>query len=190
MRLDDFYRKAVAARPQDQTLYRDLAELLMADGKRGEAIDLLATMPHEKMRRADIMIMLAQAYLDERRYTECIDLLEATPYFVNWEGQDITRALFVKAHMQRGQIRLEKGDFGPALQDFEAALTYPENLGVGRSNRPQDAPAQYYRGKALEALGRAAEARAAWQLGAAGGKGSQEQEKHRQLCREAMAATR
>jgi tetratricopeptide (TPR) repeat protein len=180
------YRSAIEARPADQTLYRDLAEILIAQGKRPDAIGLLESTPAEGLRRADILIMLAQAYLDEQRYTEGIKLLESTPYFVNWEGQSITWDIFYRSHMKRGQSRFEGQDFAGALQDFEAALTYPENIGVGRSNRPQEATAQYWRGKTLQALGRVEEAKSAWQAGADGAEGSEEQKKHRDLCREAL----
>ncbi len=181
-----YYRKAIAARPEDQTLYRDLAEILVADGKRPEAIQVIESMQFEGQRRSDITIMLAEAYVAEERYTDAIDLLESTPYFVNWEGQGITRVLFAKAHLARGQQRFDNGEFKAALEDFAAALTYPENLGVGRSNRPQEARTEYWRGKALKALGRLDEARSAWKKGATGHEGSDEQNKHRQLCKEAL----
>ncbi|MHC4099126.1 MAG: tetratricopeptide repeat protein [Planctomycetota bacterium] len=89
---EEFYRKAIAARPKDQTLYRDLADILLAANKRGEAIKALEATPSETMRRADVIIMLAQAYVDEQMYSNAIDLLESTPYFVNWEGQTIWNA--------------------------------------------------------------------------------------------------
>jgi tetratricopeptide (TPR) repeat protein len=114
-------------------------------------------------------------------------LLESTPYFVNWEGQTITWDIFHKAHMKRGEERFEDEDFAGALRHFEAALTYPENIGVGRSNRPREASAQYWRGKALEALGRSEEARSAWKEGAAGHKGPGEQDKYRELCKKALS---
>ncbi len=183
---EGLYRKAIAARPKDQTLYRDLADILLAANRRPEAIKVLESTPAEKLRRADVIIMLAQAYLDEQRYTDAIDLLESTPYFVNWEGQTITWDIFNKAHIERGQKRLADKDFKAALQDFEAALTYPANIGVGRSNKPQEAPAHYWRGKALEALGRLQDARSAWEQGAAGPEGSGEQNKYRKLCMEAL----
>ncbi|UCD53493.1 MAG: DUF5107 domain-containing protein [Phycisphaerales bacterium] len=183
------YRKAIAVRSKDQTLYRDLAEILLAQGKRDEVIELLEEMPFRRMRRADIIIMLAQVYRDAQRYTDAIELLESTPYFVNWEGQTVTWDLFHQAHMARGRQRFEQEDFEAALEDFEAALTYPENIGVGRSNRPQEATAQYWRGKALQALDRLGEARAAWELGAAGVEGSQEQNEARALCRKALQET-
>ncbi len=181
-----FYRRAIEARPKDQTLYRDLAEILIAQQRRPDAIKLLESVPSEGLRRADIIIMLAQAFFDEQRYGDAIDLLESTPYFVNWEGQTITWELFHRAHMKRGQNRFESKDWAGALQDFEAALTYPKNIGVGRSNRPQEAAAQYWKGKSLEALGRVEQARSAWKEGAAGREGSDEQNRHRRLCSAAL----
>lgn len=180
------YRKAVAARPGDQTLYRDLAEILIAAEKRPEAIRLLEAIPLDGVRRAEITVMLAQAYVAESRWEDCIKLLESTPYFVNWEGQDVTWRLFNRAHIERGRQRLQRGDAAAALSDFEAALTYPANLNVGRSNKPEEAPAQYWRGRALAALGRGEDARAAWQAGVAGADVAGEQNECRQKCREAL----
>ena len=184
---EGFYRKAIAARPKDQTLYRDLADILLAAKRRPDAIKTLESMLYEKIRRADIIIMLAQMYFDEQRYTDTVNLLESTPYFVNWEGQTITWNLFHKAHVERGRQRFEDEDFAGALRDFEASLTYPENIGVGRSNRPQEATAQYWRGKALQALGRLEEARSAWKQGAAGHEHSGEQNEHIELCKKALS---
>lgn len=183
---EELYRRAISARPKDQTLYRDLADILLAGNKRPEAIKVLESTPFEKMRRADVIIMLAQAYLDEQSYTDALNLLESTPYFVNWEGQTITWDIFNKAHLERGRKRFEDKNFKAALEDFDAALTYPGNIGVGRSNKPQEAPAQYWRGKALEAIGRPEDARSAWKEGAAGHEGSKEQNKYRELCRKAL----
>jgi tetratricopeptide (TPR) repeat protein len=185
-----FYRRAIEARPKDQTLYRDLGEILIAQGNRPEAIKLLESAPPDRLRRADVILLLAQTYLDERRYEETLDLLESTPYFVNWEGQTLPWDLFHRAHIARGRNRFDTNDFAGALKDFEAALTYPENIGVGRSNRPQEAAAQYWRGKAFQSLGRLEQARAAWREGAAGVEGSEEQNRYRGLCREVLQEAR
>jgi tetratricopeptide (TPR) repeat protein len=181
------YRTAMEARPSDQTLYRDLAEILIADQQRGEAIRVMETMPCEGLRRAEITVLLAECYVGEKRYADCIQLLESTPYFVNWEGQDITWRLFNQAHVQRGKQRFDDGAYEDALQDFEAALTYPKNLNVGRSNKPREAPAEYWRGRALAALGRLDEARSAWQKGASGADVQGDQNEYRRKCRQALA---
>ena len=103
------------------------------------------------------------------------------------KGQDITWRLFNRAHVGRGQRRLAAGDAEGALADFEAALTYPANLNVGRSDRPLEAPAQYWRGEALHALGRIPEAREAWQAGAAGADIAGWQNEYREKCRAALS---
>lgn len=190
LKAESFYQKAIDARPKDQTLYRDLADVLLAANRRPEAIKVLESTPFKVLRRADIIIMLAQAYVDEQEFGKAVDLLESTPYFVNWEGQTITWDLFHKAHLERGQKRFENNNFEGALQDFEAALTYPENIGVGRSNKPREAKAQYWRGKALEAFDRLEDACLAWKEGAAGHEGSREQNKYRELCKKALTNTK
>jgi len=187
---EGFYKKAIEARPTDQTLYRDLADILLAQGRRPDAIRVLESTPAQKLPRADIIIMLAQAYLDEQRYSRVIELLESTPYFVNWEGQTITWDIFHKAHMKRGQAHFEARDLAGALQDFQAALSYPANIGVGRPNRPQEAAAQYWKGRTLQLLGRPEDAKRAWQEGAAGREGSDEQNEHRKLCTTALQEMR
>ncbi len=181
-----FYRKAIAARPDDQTLFRDLAEILIAAERRSDAIRLIEDMPLEGTRRAEVTLILAQSYVAEKRYGDCDALLEAVPYFVNWEGQDVTWKLFNQAHIGRGQERLESGDVAGALADFEAALTYPANLNVGRPDKPEEAPAQYWRGQALARLGRMEEALAAWKAGADGADLAGPQNESRQKCREAI----
>jgi tetratricopeptide (TPR) repeat protein len=181
------YVDAICARPKDQTLWRDLAEILIEAGQRSQAIPLLESMPSDKPRRADVITLLAQAYLDEKRFDDVIRLFESTGYFVAWEGQTTTWVIYSQAHVDRGRQRFEAGDFAAALTDFDAALTYPENLGVGRSNRPEEAAALYWRGKALQALGRQGEAQQAWQQGAAGTEGSAQQNEYRQRCSTALS---
>jgi len=188
------YRRAISLHPQDQTLYRDLGEILMAAGRRAEAIQVLRDMPVRQDRRSEITILLARAYLDEQRYDGAIRLLESTPYFVNWEGQQITWTFFNQAHVRRGEQRLRDKQFQAALADFEAAVTYPANLNVGRSNRPPESRAMYGKGRALAGLGRAEAARAAWQQGAAlpeslpPPEGDPDQNRYRQLCKEALTS--
>ena len=182
-----FFRQAIAARPNDQTLYRDLAELLLASDRCADAIKLLETMPLEGTRRAEITVMLAQAYVDQQRYEDCIELLDSTPYFVNWEGQDVTWRLFHRSHIERGRQRLKDDDASGALVDFETALTYPSNLNVGRSNKPEEARAQYWQGKALAALGRTDEAQTVWRAGALGADVAGQQNQFREACRKALA---
>ncbi len=181
----DYYRKAIAARPEDQTLYYDLAQILISDGQRPQAIALLESMPQPEERRTDIIEVLAQAYVDEERFSDAIALLD-NAFFSNWENRTVSRNVFVRAHIERGKLYMEQEKYELALDDFTKALTYPKHLGVGRPAEPQEAEAYYWKGKALAALDREDEAKEAWQIGADGPKRSQRQREYIERCEEAL----
>ena len=176
------YRNAISARPLDQTLYRDLAKVLVDNKKIKEAITLLENMKYTGTRRSDIIIDLAQYYLGDARYDNCIDLLTSVPYFVNWEGTSLTWDIFNMANVKKGIALYEKGVYSSALKAFDKALTFPENLGVGRSMRTEETMAWFWKGKTLLAMGKSSEALLAWKSGASSLKGSDVQNNYIKLC--------
>ena len=159
------YCQALAALPNDQIVLRDLTEVLTALNRRPEAILLAEKFPSELLKRYDLGLWLAKAYADEKRYDDCIAFLGAAR-FSNWEGVTTPRDTWVGALVERGKQRLEAGRNAEALADFQAALTYPANLGVGQRYKRTDAEVCYWNGRALQALGRLEEARDMWQEGA------------------------
>lgn len=178
------YRSAINARPLDQTLYRDLAKVLVDNNKRKETIILLEKMKYKGTKRSDVIINLAQYYLDDKRYDECIDLLSSVPYFVNWEGSSITWNIFNMANVKKGILLYEQDNYGSALEAFEKALTFPENLGVGQSHRTEEAMAWFWKGKTLLVMGDNEEAMIAWKAGASSINGSERQNRYIKLCSE------
>ena len=178
------YRSAINARPLDQTLYRDLAKVLVDNNKRKKAIILLEKMKYKGVKRSDVIIDLAQYYLDDKRYDECIDLLSSVPYFVNWEGSSITWNIFNMANVKKGILLYEQGNYGSALKAFEKALTFPENLGVGQSRRTEEAMAWFWKGKTLLVMGDNEKAMIAWKTGASSINGSEKQNRYIKLCSE------
>ena len=182
---EDRYRRAIEARPSDDTLYRDLARILIESGSRFEAIELLEEYDLKKLKRIDFVEILAQAYVDEKRYDDALTLLGTTK-FSNWEARTVSRNTFVQAHMERGKLRMEEKAYEDALEDFRASLTYPEHLGVGRPAHPEEAEQYYWIGRALQGLGRSEEAREAFGKGADGEGGSENEKAYREKCREAL----
>ncbi|MFH0761712.1 MAG: DUF5107 domain-containing protein [Bacteroidota bacterium] len=176
------FLNAIKSRPFDQTLYRDLARLLVDNERTPEAITVLETMQFKGMQRSDIIQDLAQNYLDEKRYEEAYTLLISTPYFVNWEGSTLTWDLFNQAHIGKGIDLFNQKKYKAALKQFETALTFPENLGVGRSVRTEEAVAWYWKGKALKTMGRSRDAAAAWKAGEQSADGSPKQMEYKGLC--------
>ena len=177
-----WFRGAIGLDPDDPTLYRDLAAILIAQGRPDEAIRRLEQATSGARRRADVIVLLARTYADQRRYDDAIALLESTT-FTNREGDSGTWQVFSGTHIERGMLRFGAGDLGGALADFDAALTYPTNLNAGRPHEPLEARAQYWRGQLLAAMGRDQEARHAWQACVDGVAAGTEQAENIALCR-------
>jgi len=188
----NWHRVAMTARPDDQTLHRDLARILIEQGEAGEAIMVLESLSADEFRRPDVVVLLADTYANVGRFDDAIALLEATT-FNNREGVRDTWEIFSGAHIERGIEHFERGAAAPAgedsnaafeaaLADFDAAVTYPDNLNAGRPHEPLEARAEYWRGMALEAAGATEQARQAWQSCAAGVRGGPQQQEHIRLC--------
>lgn len=175
----EHYKSAIQAEPEDQTLYRDAAAILIQDSKRKEAITLLESQLQNGI-RMDAVETLGRAYVDEKQYTKAIDLLSGS-FFSNWENRTVSRRVFVEAHMERGKQYFEDGNTQSAYEDFATALTYPKHLGVGRPANPAEAEPLYWKGRALQKLGKQQEAKEAWCLGA-----ESHPRKFREMCKEAL----
>lgn len=164
-RAETCFRNALEHRSDDQVLHLDLAEVLAAQDRRAEGIQVIEKMPRTRDPRYDAVLWLAEAYVAEQRFDDCIHLL-ATARFSNWEGHTKPHDIFVSALLGRGKAAFAAERHEDALRDFELALTYPENLEVGARYVLTDAEVRYWMGKALAALGRVEDARTAWETGA------------------------
>ena len=162
---ENCYRKAIEANAKDQVPYRDLAELLASQNRRKEAIELVERMPQEPVARYDVILWLADAYVAEQRFDDCISLFH-TARFSNWEGGTRPHDIFVTALLGRAKSLYEAGKFDAALADLKESLTFPANLEVGARYKLTDAETRYWMGKTLLALGKPDDAKAAWREGA------------------------
>ncbi|GMW03239.1 MAG: hypothetical protein AMXMBFR84_43730 [Candidatus Hydrogenedentota bacterium] len=180
------FRAAIEARPADQTLYRDLAGLLSEQGRHADAISLLESMPVQGRQRLDTVMLLAEAYNSLGRHADALALLEKQS-FSNWELNTRSRAIFVSAHTALGKLAMESGKADLAATHFQAALTYPAFLGVGKPAEPQDAESYFWLGQSLLQAGKRDEARQAFTDGKNSAEGSDNQKLHKQKCSEALA---
>jgi tetratricopeptide (TPR) repeat protein len=115
--------------------------------------------------RSDFVALLARAQSVLGDHAATAKLLDEVRITI-WEGAREVHDLFEEAHLALGSAHLEAGRAAEALAEFDRALEYPENLATGRLEGVREAHIHYLRGKALAALGRTADAAAAYRKAA------------------------
>jgi hypothetical protein len=93
-----------------------------------------------------------ECLVDLSRWDEALELMR-THRFLPWEGARQMHALWARALAGRAAEREQAGDHAAALADYELALTYPRNLGVGRAAYPQEARVRWLAAECAAKLG-------------------------------------
>ncbi len=152
--------KAVACNSKDPRLYYELDLLYETGGVPPQKRLALLEKNHDVVLRRDDALSREIALLVQLgRYDKAIDLLSGHHFHV-WEGGGQIHNVYVDAHLSRGEDYLIAGKYREALQDFLAALDYPQNLEVARPYRGGREPQiDYFIGAAYGALGDAERAR-------------------------------
>jgi len=124
--------KAVARAPSDPRLLLELDDLYDLSNTGPEKRLELLSRNHEAIAgRDDALSREITLLVELGRFDRALELLNSHHFHV-WEGGGAIHDVYVDARLGRGERRLEEGKAAPALQDFQAALEYPENLEVGR----------------------------------------------------------
>ena len=101
------------------------------------------------------------------RWQEALERLKARR-FSPWEGgEGLVSAQYVHAHRALGRASLAAGQAAEALEHFEAARRYPENLGEGKHLLTLERDLDYFSGLAAAELGDADLAQSYWNASAA-----------------------
>jgi len=172
----EWLEKANQADPTDCIVARDLANVLFALADKTDSQDEKQTLATEARGRlsgafaqgkgrSDFVALLARAQMQLGDYAAAAKMLDTVRVTV-WEGGHEVHDLYVQAHLSIGEADLKAGRATEALAQFDRALEYPANLATGRLENAREAHIHYPRGNALAALGRKAEAAAAWKLAA------------------------
>lgn len=118
--------------------------------------DVVATWDEALGREIVLMVLLG-------KYDQALEAL-ATQRFLMWEGGTSMHSVYMDAHLLRGRSLLKGKEPEKALEDFRAALEYPDNLGFGRPpGGGREATVYYYLGLAHEAAGDSQKAEEAFQ---------------------------
>ena len=159
----DIYRQAVSVDPSDPKLFTELD--ILEEALQVPSSQRLARMEKNKktiFKSDDATSRYVYLLVDNGKYTQALDIL-GTRHFRVWEGGQTVYTQFVDAHLLNGLGLLKKRQNQKALDDFLAAGTFPRNLETNElSTGPTVAKVAYHQGLAYQALGRTAEAEAAF----------------------------
>ncbi len=113
--------------------------------------------------RVDVLTRQVLVYIQSEQYDRALALLHDS-HFYRWEGGREIRQYYEDACLLRGLDHLQKGSAGKALEDFNAAMEYPENLEEGRPEMDKRfTQIYYYAGLANERLGKRSAAKEFYQ---------------------------
>jgi tetratricopeptide (TPR) repeat protein len=157
--------QCLALNPQNQDIYLHLDELYKALGLGEQREQLLHKInalpePREDVRKRSILILV-----DRGDYEGALKIMLSTK-FVPLEMDQSFHEVYVRGLLQRAEARLQSGDVDDAISDYQKALEFPENLGVGMPTTLAQAHIYYRLGLAYEQLGRFGDALDAWRSAA------------------------
>lgn len=160
----EWYRKAIAADPAEPKYFQELD--IIEEAMKLPSSQRLARMDKNKktiFKSDDATSRLVHLYVDNGMYKKALDILN-TRHFRVWEGGRTIHNQFVDAHLLNGLDLLRKKQAAKALEDFLAAGTFPKNLETNElSTGPVVSKVAYHQGLAYKALGRTADATAAFE---------------------------
>jgi len=146
--------EAVARDPRDARLFYELDLLYEAGGVAAEQRLALLQENHETIVSHNDAFSREILLLTQLgRYDEAIEFMK-THHFRRWEGLGNIHTTYVDAHLLRAREHLEAGRYSDAIQDYQAALEYPENLEVAKPyGGGRECQVYYLLGEAYKAAG-------------------------------------
>jgi tetratricopeptide (TPR) repeat protein len=149
------YESALIANPQDARLVYELDQLRKRTGFLPvERLAFLEKRADLVAQRDDLVVELVTLYNQVGEPEKALEILLGRR-FHPWEGgEGLVSRQYVWAHRLLGISCLNGRDFAGALEHFNAARTYPHNLGEGKHFLTQEVDIDYYAGIALRELGR------------------------------------
>ncbi len=148
-----WYDKAIVQRPEDYHLYIERDAALGRAGADAETrLEALTAGPDEVTDRWQIAALRIGHLLDLEQWNQALEHLGAHD-FLPWEGARMMHAYWTRALVGRAAVARKQGNPSAALADYQLALTYPRNLGVGRAAYPQEAMVHWLIAELGEELG-------------------------------------
>jgi len=164
------YRRAFEANPADARLLYEMDQLSKRMGILPEArLETIEKWHHLVEQRDDLTIEQAALYNETGQPRKALQII-LSRRFHPWEGgEGLVSGQYVWAHVLLGLKCLDSGKAQEALDHFEAAQRYPENLGEGKHLLTPENHLHYFAALAHEALSEPEEAKRSFEKAAQGG---------------------
>lgn len=166
---DCMYARAFAASPADAHLLYEWDQLKKRAGLATAQERLTVLNDHRDLvaQRDDLSVEHITLLNQAGKWSQALEEI-AHRRFSPWEGgEGLVSAQYVHAQRALGATALSSGDALSALRHFEAARTYPWNLGEGKHLLTLERDLDYLSGCAAQELGDASRAVRYWQDAAA-----------------------
>lgn len=156
------FEKALLLNPDNQDLYLHLDDLYRVQGEDDKRGELLAKMDLLDPIREDLRKRKLSMMVDLDQHEEALEIITSQK-FVPLEMDQSFHLVYVRALLKRAAAHLEAGQVEAAIADYQQALEFPENQGVGRPLTMGNAEILYRLGCGYEMLGDYSRAVVAWQ---------------------------
>jgi tetratricopeptide (TPR) repeat protein len=144
-------------------IYLGLDNAYMQTGNSAKRVQSLEAGLAKLPAAEELAHRLGLAYFDAGQYDQAVKCYQSHRFHVA-EGQRDLHDHYAMALVGRAMTHLSAGRAKEALADLDSALEYPENLGIGKSDRAgSSATVNFWRGVALGQLNRPDDAAKAWQ---------------------------
>lgn len=158
-----YYNRAIALAPNDRYLWLERETFARkAQSKVSSILKRLQRAPQEVLADNRVAQLHARLLVEAGCFDEAIAVLGSRTFHVA-EGETSTRPTWMWAHIGKGRLLAEQGDWQSALTYFQKALEYPHHLGVGRPAHAGDAVPLFWIGLALYRLGDRETAHGYWE---------------------------
>jgi len=154
-------RRAVFLSPGDRGMHVGLVQYLQRHGRWSDALSVSGAGRERFEDDFDLALLHVQSLNEMMRFREAIEILDRVRVLPSEHAGDSHR-LFAEAHTMAALAAMDEGAWDDAERHLDAAMTWPERLGLGRPYEPEERLQRYLKGIVLARSGRVEAGRSEW----------------------------
>jgi tetratricopeptide (TPR) repeat protein len=136
------FERAVRIDPKTWKTWHTLIDFYLEQAHMEKALEISLEAARSFPRDEFLQVALARALIGNERNEEAAEILDKLEILPS-EGATNVHRLFVQCHVNLGLAHIQERDYELAIQAFEKAKTYPENLGSGAPYEPDQRMQDY-----------------------------------------------